>query len=222
MIKYLSITFLPGSAGNFFSRCLNILNNAYCFVPTTTKQIPVSIEDKLNLLSYHPIINKDFDQRNWIDFENQLTPCSEVYNYYDLTDNSLFIWLGHPFSSHGCVNLKKLAGPDDQQFNFYIDPGDHIDWCCMNAFYKNSYLSVDWFINGKSLLKNQSVYKIQLSEFLKTREDFYNEFAKVCNIISHAITPQEKQAIEQLYSQWRTTVLEYKDIDNFKRSIGLV
>lgn len=222
MKKYISISFLPGSAGNFFSRCLNILDRAYCFIPANTKQIPKSIDDKLNILSYQSVLNKDFNQRNWVDFESQLIFYTQAYEHSELPNNSLSIWYGHPYHRYGCVDLENLAGEDDFCFNFYIDPGDHIEWCNMNALYKNSYLNVDWFINGQYLLKNQLVYKIQLGEFLKTWEDFYNEFIKVCNIISHTLTLQEKQAIKQLYSQWKTTILDYNDINNFKRLIGFV
>lgn len=222
MKKYISISFLPGSAGNFFSRCLNILDGAYCFIPANTKQIPQSINDKLNVLSYQSVLNKDFNQRDWINFEKQLIPYDREYNHSELPNNSLLIWYGHPHHLHGCVNLKGLAGEDDQSFDFYIDPGIHIDWCCMNAFYKNSYLDVNWFINGQHLLKTQSVYKIQLTEFLKEWNDFYLEFLKVCKIISHNITVPEKRAVEQLYCQWKKTTLDYSNIKNFKRSIGLI
>ena len=49
MRTLIELYFQPGAAGNFFSRCLNLLDNAYCYASGTT--IPVTIEEKFKLLS---------------------------------------------------------------------------------------------------------------------------------------------------------------------------
>lgn len=221
-MKYIAISFLPGSAGNFFSRCLNILNEAHCFVDRTTRNMPTSPSEKLSVLGYESVINKSFDQRNWIEFEQQTIPYTKVREHYDLPPGAYSIWMGHPNHKYGCVNLDVLAGEDDQKFQFYIDPGMHLEWCCMNAFYKNSFLDVKWLVNGQALVQDPEVHKIQLHNFLSNWADFAQEITAVCKVIGHTPSSDELQAIETLYHQWKTTILDYKDMDAFKKRIGFV
>jgi hypothetical protein len=219
-MKYIAISFLPGSAGNFFTRCLNLLTGACYFVDKTTKKLPTTIEEKLSILNYNNVINKSFDQRDWVTFEHQLIKYFTIRPHHELPSNSYSIWSGHPIHSYGLANLDDLAGPDDQCYRFYIDPGEHFEWCVLNALYKNSYIDVKYFINGKKLLDDCNTYKIKLDSFIQGWKPFYKEFEKACNYIEHNLTNEEIQAIQTLYTQWRTTVLEYKDLELFKTNIG--
>jgi hypothetical protein len=219
-MKYISISFLPGAAGNFFSRCLNILNGAHCFVDRNTRNMPDTPDEKLSVLGYESVTDKSFGQRDWIEFEKQAMPYSMIRDHFDLPPGAYSIWKGHPNHNYGCVNLDDLAGDDDQKFRFYIDPGTHVEWCCMNAFYKNSFLDVKWFIHGQDLIQDPMVHKIQLHNFLTDWTDFGKEITAVCNIIGHTPNLNELQAIETLYHQWKTTILDYKDMDAFKKRIG--
>jgi hypothetical protein len=135
--------------------------------------------------------------------------------HHALPSNSYSIW-----ASHMEQNKMQLAGVDDQIFNFYIDPGNSFDWACMNALYKNSYLDVKWFIYGKKLVADDTVYKIQLDNFLVDCDCFLSEFLKVTDIIGHSTSESEIQAVKILYNQWRTTILERNNIETFKKNIG--
>ena len=219
-MKYIAISYLPGSAGNFFSRCLNLLTGACYFVDKTTKKLPVTIEEKLALLNYNTVVDKTFDQRDWVKFESQLVQYHTVQPHHLLPPGSYSIWCGHTLHNFGSANLDVLAGPDDQCYKFYINPGLHFEWCVLNALYKNSYLDVKYFVNGKALLNNSEFFKIQLDSFIQGWPSFRLEFEKVCHVIGHVLTQEEIQAVEQLYLQWRKTVLEYKDFESFKKSIG--
>lgn len=219
-MKYISISFLPGAAGNFFSRCLNILNGAHCLVDRNTRNMLYTPQEKLSVLGYESVNDKLFGQRDWIDFESQTIHYHTVRDHFNLPPDAYSIWFGHPNHSYGGVNLDNLAGDDDQKFRFYIDPGSHIEWCCMNAFYKNSFLNVKWFIHGQDLIQDSTVHKIQLCNFLTDWADFGKEITAVCNIIGHIPDLNELQAIETLYLQWKTTILDYKDMDAFKKRIG--
>jgi hypothetical protein len=220
-MKYISVSFLPGSAGDFFSRCLNMLSNAYCFADRATKKIPVTIEEKLSILNYDTVINKNFNQRNWVDFESQVIRSNAVFPHHKLPDNSYSIWLGHPIDIYGGTNLSNIAGPKDQCYNLYINSGVHFEWGILNALYKNSVISSQYFINAKILLNDINVYKINLDSFIQGWEPFCTEFKKTCDYIGHDnITSEEIQAVKILYTQWRTTVLEYKDLNSFKKIIG--
>jgi hypothetical protein len=214
-MKYIFITFLPGAAGNFFSRCLNLLSNAYCY--GQENNLPTTLEQKLKMLSYESVLDRSSTSDSWIAFENKLTPYYNIISHHNLPPNSYSIWSGHLLE-----NQTQLAGPDDQIFNFYIDPGNNFEWACMNALYKNSYLNVEWFIHGKKLLNNTAVYKIRLDNFLQDWDCFQTEFLKVIDIIGHTISDSEIHAVKTLYKQWKTTILEHKDIETFKKDIGFL
>ena len=213
-MKYIFIIFLPGAAGNFFSRCLNLLSNAYCY--GQENKLPVTLEEKLKMLSYTPMLNRESIIDDWVNFERQLTPHSRIIEHHALPPESYSIWINHELT-HG---LASLAGPDDEIFNFYIDPGNHFEWVCINALYKNSYLGVNYFVAGKKLLDDPTFYKISLDNFLKDWTDFLSEFKKVTDIIGHTLTDSEIQSVKILYYQWKTTILEHNDIETFKKDIG--
>jgi hypothetical protein len=69
-------------------------------------------------------------------------------------------------------------------------------------------------------LSDNNIYKIKLDSFIQGWESFCKEFKKVCGYIEHNLTSEEIQAIQTLYAQWRTTVLDYKDLEFFKKNIG--
>lgn len=212
-MKYIFITYLPGSAGNFFSRCLNLLSGAYCY--GQENNLPTTLEQKLKMLNYESILDRSLKSDTWVTFERKLIPYHEIIRHFDLPPNSYSIWAGHGFH-----NTTLLAGSDDQIFNFYIDPGNSFEWSCMNALYKNSYLNVDWFICGKKLLNDTAVYKIKLDNFLIDWDCFLLEFLKVIDIIGHTISESEIRAVRTLYNQWKTTILKHQDIETFKKDIG--
>jgi len=219
-MKYISVSFLPGSAGDFFSRCLNMLSNAYCFADKITKKIPVTIEEKLSILNYDTVINKKFNQRNWVEFESQIIRSNAIQPHHELPDALYSIWLGHPINKFGSTNLADIAGSDDQCYNLYIDSGIHFEWGILNALYKNSVISSQYFINATILLNDINVYKINLDSFIQGWESFCKEFKKTCEYIGHDTTKEEIQAVKTLYTQWRTTILEYKDLNSFKKKIN--
>jgi hypothetical protein len=212
-MKYVFVTFLPGAAGNFFSRCLNLLSGAYCW--GQGNKLPVTLEEKLKILNYTPVLNRSCISDTWTTFESRLTPYYQIVEHHKLPPGSYAIWI-----DHAVTKSETLVGPDDQVFNFYIDPGDNFEWACMNAFFKNSYLDVKWIIAGKKLLGEPTVHKINLGAFLRDWPDFLTEFKKVTDIMGHTLIENEIQAIQILYNQWRTTILKPEDIKKFKNDIG--
>ena len=216
--KYILISYSPGSGGNFFSRCLNMIEGAHGWVDKNTGQVIMSLDEKIKILGYHNVANKKFAERNWIEFEEQLDHHHKIWKNGELPLDCYSIWTRHPTERDS--RLATIIGPDDKYFKFYIDSGPHFEWSCMNAFYKNSILSVEWFLKGTELMQNHNVHKIKLDNFLKDWTEFYTEFKLVCEIIGHTLTFAETQAIKDLYYQWKTTILDYKDIENFKKYIG--
>jgi hypothetical protein len=57
-----------------------------------------------------------------------------------------------------------------------------------------------------------SLHKIKLSNIIMSFDGFFMEFEKVCEIIEHKISQDEKHAIKCLYDQWTTTTLSKKTI----------
>ena len=61
MRNYINIIYISGCCGNFFSRCLNLLDNYYCYVdPLMSKKniVEQNKEEKYNFLSYTTILEK--------------------------------------------------------------------------------------------------------------------------------------------------------------------
>ena len=217
-MKYVSIAFLPGACGNFFSRCLNLLNNAHCY--KMPDDIELTASNKLKILNYTSVIDKSFNTRNWPDFE---FANDWVEHDPTLPPDAVHIVIGHPVTdSYSHTNPHDLAGRDDEVYKFYIDTGDHFEWAYMNALFKDSSLQANWFQNGQAMLRNPDVHKIQLKNFLSDWEDFKVEFIKTCTIIGRNPSIDELNAVKTLYGQWEQTRLEYKDLDSFKKLLGFI
>jgi hypothetical protein len=217
-MNYIFVYFLPGSAGNFVSRCLNLLDNAHCFVDKNNLTLPQTVAEKSKLLSYESINKQKFGTRTWTQFEVEVLHYSSLQAHWDLPKNSYSIWFSHPESKQH----ESLAGQDDIIYKFYIDSSDCFEWGIMNALYKNSYLDIKWFINGNDLKNNNDVHKVNLKNIISGQASFLIEFAKVCNIIGHTLADHEVSALKDLYDQWTLTTLKEVDIPEFKKNIGFL
>jgi len=219
-MKYIFIYFLPGAGGNFFSRCLNLLDNSYCFADAKTNSVPTTLEEKIKLLSFDSQVNKSFKERNWVtDFELLLKHYSLVQPHWDLPSDACSVWLGH---SNTFAQSKILAGNDDQVFDFVIDSTDVFEWTITNALYKNSYLDVKWFVMMEQFKQNNNYHKISLKNILTSKQCFFEEFNKVCAVIGHDVSDQESSAVKNLYNEWTQTTLKTEDIPKFKKDIGFL
>lgn len=217
-MNYIFIYFLPGAAGNFFSRCLNLLGNSYCWVDTTTKRVPQTPREKIQLLNYESQIFKSFGTRHWVnDFESRVTAYYKFYPHWELPADANLIWLAHPdLDTHSAG----LAGDDDRTFYFIIDSSDEFEWTLMNALYKNSYLDVKWLVMMEKIKLKDEVHKISLKNIISGEAGFFQEFSKVCSVIGHSINQEESDAVRKLYNQWQCTTLKSQDIPAFKKQIG--
>lgn len=219
-MKYLFVYFLPGAGGNFFSRCLNLLDNSYCFADAHSKQVPRTLQEKVKLLNYNSQQNKTFEKRHWVrDFEGLLTHYDKVQPHWDLPAGANSIWLGHPELP---TQSNNLVGQDDQRYNFIIDSSEAFEWTILNALYKNSYLDVKWFVMMEKFKQDNQYHKINLKNILQDQRGFLQEFYKVCSIIGHTVSEEESLALIDLYDQWQQTTLKTQDIPAFKKQIGFL
>ena len=213
-MTYVFLFFIPGAAGNFLSRCLNLLDGACCW--SDNGYIPVTLEEKLQLLNYKSVLGRSDAGPNWVlEWEKRVSQ----YRYCGPAVDTIkiAIWPGHP--ADGLLK-KKLIGKDDRTLTIYIDPSDAFEWATLNALYKISYIDVDWLKVGAKMIEDSSIYKISLADIIRDEESFVLEILRICIRIGHALTENEKSAIVELYRHWKTTTLAPSQFAEFKQKIG--
>lgn len=212
MLTYIFLQYLPGSAGNFFSRCIGLVSDqCYGWIPRGIDNINLSVEEKFNAFEYQSV------NQNWIHFERKLQHYSEVVAHHALPHGSISLWQGHP-----CYKIltRDIAGPDDKKFVFYIDPSKNFEWVIMNCLYKNSYIDSRWLVEGKKMLNDANIVKLDLSDIIASRDTFLGCIDKVCNITGIVLQESNRQKIAELWDQWIVTTLPASDFEIFKNKIG--
>jgi hypothetical protein len=220
-MKYVFLFHLPGAAGNFVSRCLNLIDNAHCWVDQPSQLMPNDILGKLEVLSYSEVgdrsINRDIwlGYKNWLEWEKRHVTG---LNHGDLpADAYLSIDTQHPN-----YNFKRndIAGKDDQQYVIYIDASDYFEWCTLNALYKNSFIGVAWLKHAQTMIADPDILKVSLRKIAQSKEGFLEEILKICRFIDHPLMPAERMAMLELHDQWYATQLHPEDFAAFKQLIG--
>jgi len=216
MINYVFVNFLPGAAGNFFSRALGLVDNAYCWVPASSSTIELTLDEKLDYFSYKNIKQ----DRNWVDFEDQLVHYSSLVPQTNLPDNAISIWADH--YSYDLRN-KQIAGADDTQLLMQITYNEPMmfEWLILNALYKNSYLDVSWFKQYQIYNRDASVAKIDLKNFLD-KDKFLNMYSNTIQLLNINPGSVNLDAVEELHGQWIKTTLSFDNFEEFKSSIGWI
>jgi hypothetical protein len=211
-VKYVFIFFIPGAAGNFFSRCLNLLNHTRCWTDGAT--LPSTLEERVNLLNYKSVINRP-SELNWVtDWESKINHYTKVIT--DKKNNNMSIWLRHP----DYTLVQQVSGADDRRFKIYIDPSNAFEWAILNALYKDSHIESKWLKAGEIMRQDPEMFKISLSNIVQSDETFLLEFIRVCNYLGLAPSDAEIKAVLDLYHQWKTTTLPPEKFVAFKQQIG--
>lgn len=219
MNTYIFLYFLPGAGGNFFSRCLNLLESSYCFIHRSEPELLTNLVDKQQLLSYTSVNSLGFQERNWVeDFEKKLIHYSDIYVHHEIPSNSTTIWLAHPGDQDNRVAA--LSSPGNRNLKFYIDPTEAFEWMLLNGLFKNSYHDVNWFKRGKQLVDDADVYKVKLKNIIAGQDSFVQEFKRACDFLNKTVSDEELEAVIDLYQQWQTTVLPESKFAEFKKEIG--
>jgi hypothetical protein len=212
MINYVFVFFLPGSAGNFFSRCLSLASTqAYGWVPADSADVALTANQKHQLYTY----GQSSLYQDWKRFEGQLVHYSTLTDHHNIPVDSVSVWSEHPRYQ---LLEQNLAGTDNQQHVFYIDPGDDFEWVILNSLYKNSTIDVKWLREGQAMLDDPDIYKISLANIITSWETTWSEVEKVYAIIKHECS--NKELIRDLWQQWYLTTLKPEQFASFKRSIG--
>lgn len=211
MTTYVALHFLPGAAGNFVSRCINLLDNTYVWAKDNN--IPQTLEEKLSILSYRYYDTSLHKDMRWLEFENLIQSYETFRPHWDIGSTGLAIFPMHP-KPIDAVNV--YCGNDDTAVNVYIDPKDQIDWCILNAFKKNSFQTIEWFFNASLLEKDTSVYKINLSEIINGYERFMPEFIKLATFFGKPVSAEITNALYTLYNEWYPTTLRNDDLETYR------
>jgi hypothetical protein len=214
MINYVWIFFLPGSAGNFLSRCVNLLSDqCYCWVDSTTQQLNLSLEEKFKLFDY----SRSYKFTHWGNYEDSLTMYHKIMSHHDLPESSYSIWQGHPNYKH---LSNGIAGTDDREFVFYIDPQEQFEWIMLNCLKKDSFIQCHDLVNGQQMLQDQNVHKLSISNIITAPETLLYEIQKISNLIGLTLQDDSKKYITKLWHQWNATTIKHDQFQTFKKKIG--
>jgi hypothetical protein len=212
MINYVFVFFLPGAAGNFFSRCLSLASDqSYGWIPSNLSDPKVSALEKFHAYSYSS--SKQFD--DWREFEVQLVKYHAVFDHWNLPADSVSIWSDHP---RYALAESGLAGIKDKQHLFYINPGDNFEWVILNSLYKNSTIDVKWLEEGHMMSQDPNVNQINLANIIAGPDTLWSEVEKVYAIIKHECS--NKELVQALWKQWIYTTLKPEQFVEYKSSIG--
>ena len=112
MISYAFINFLPGCAGNFFSRALNLADGVYCWADSKKKHVPLTVADKMELFTYADMHNFKDKNINWIsDFESNTIKYSDIIPHWDLPPGSLSLWCTHWIQDARLSGIAAITSP---------------------------------------------------------------------------------------------------------------
>jgi hypothetical protein len=212
MINYAFVFFLPGAAGNFFSRCLSLASDqSYGWIPSNLTNPRLSAAEKLRLYSY----SSSTQFNDWKKFEGQLVQYNSKFEHWKLPDDSIAIWSEHP--RYDLIN-SDLVGIDDKHHLFYINPGDNFEWVILNSLYKNSYIDVHWLREGQLMSQDSNVNQINLENIITGPDTLWIEIQKIYTILQKECS--NKELVTMLWQQWIKTTLKSEQFVEFKNSIG--
>lgn len=229
-MKYIHIHYLTGASGNFLGRALSLCDRAYF----STTQIGLTLAEKLELLSYRTVANREFaitTKTHWPKFES-LVPiiplnhglrlthdeCSELD---ELPDDALIIRVGHPAT----IAHNRLHHNDDDHTIVAIANTNqrrvtaNFHYKCHDATHK-APLNQDW-INGQNQVLGESTTNIVTSEDFDTFESFINMIKRLLSLADIPLSRLQQNAIHTLYNEWYdSTLMTDAEIDAFENYLA--
>lgn len=242
MRNYINIIYIPGSCGNFISRCLNLLENFYCFVNPNSQREEIldqSIEEKFRFLSYENIlknISSDFsvipDADWWHTKHEYNNLIRKFYNHtgiehVDTPENSTIVLDTHInyYYKNVISQQSVLLGKDDKLYNFYIDPEDNNEIVLLNCQYKLpnnlSFCKEELKLFYEKIVNEDNFIPIKLEKIIQSSTDCIDEIQKISQKVNHSLTDIEIEYITQLYNQWISTVIKGDKVNLFKKQYNI-
>jgi hypothetical protein len=188
-------------------------DQCYCWVDSKTQKLNLSLEEKFKLFDYSRSCNFEL----WVNFEHSITPYRKVMPHHDLPESSYSIWQVHPNYEH---LSNGIAGIDDREFVFYIDPREQFEWIMLNCLKKNSYFEYHNLVDGQRMLEDHAIHKLSISNIITSPETLLYEIQKISNVIGLPLQDDSKKYITALWHQWNITTLKHNQFETFKKKIG--
>jgi hypothetical protein len=200
---------MPGSGGNFLSRCLNFHPDINCF----KECVNADYEKKYNMLNYKKIQTRNLKNDNWIEFEDSIGyfagyNYSLLYNIREIENIKNVIIFSHSGTRFGQLGLDcncdiRITTYSKEEFN----------WAIYQALYKNSRSSTE------HKLKIGQLYKQKISVPCKNLWDFdllYDNLTEIEDYLNVEKNIKECRLWqEKLWNEWKTTWASEK----FKKKI---
>lgn len=215
MHNYVFINFLPGSAGNFLSRELQLtIKNSVCW--TIENEIPLtSTYDKFKMLSYASTYNG----KHWVQFEFQLT---QNFNISTIPENTLIIKSSHGSTIESTKNSIYM-GTDDtfKLINITYDTKDQLKWIFLNGLYKDSHFDKNCFIAHATNKIDNNVFQFNIENFFSWNQ-FKESLFSILDYLEISTVDQDWSFTEQLYHEWWGTTLKVNQFNEFEKTLGLI
>lgn len=227
-MTHIFLYFVPGAAGNFFSRCLNLASDdIYGWVYNTgmaTKlpkpKLQLSLSEKFDLFTYTK--TQSFRQNGWIEFEKELTFFHNVFKTFDvIPETAITLRAMHP-NDLWLYPVEGRQYSSDHVMGIYIDPTDCWEWVMLNAFKKDSIFNPDWLKLGKRMLDTPEIPKVGLKNILTSGQATVSEIQRIMDLLGKPFYDINKEHVKKLWEEWWTTTLKEKDFQSFKQELGFL
>lgn len=214
-MQYVYVFFQPGSAGHFFTRCLNLIDDdCYIWVDRDNPRLYQTVDQKMQLFEY----SRSRQYSNWVDYEKSAVRYYDLMSHTEVRPGSTVIYTCHPdYRALG----NNVVGYRDTSFVYYIDPVGMTEWAMMNAFYKDSYVDPFWMQQGQLMRRDNKIQKILLKDIVKSSESCFRLVNQIATQLHRKIEPANHTAILKLWHQWQTTVLQPNQFEEFRQTLGL-
>ena len=222
-MTHIFLYFIPGSAGNFFSRCITLASNdiigwLYNTGIATKLAKPkwdLTLEEKFELLSYKT--SKNFN--NWVEFENGLMFAEKFYPGFNIMpDDIVTLRSWHP-NDLWQYPVTGRSDKSDRTVTIYIDPDTCWEWTVLNAFKKNTWFDGAWLKIGKQMLFNPEIHKVPLANIITSSDATIQEIQRIMDLLGRPLHDENKKYIKMLWDEWWATTLKKEDFQKFKEEI---
>ena len=184
---------MPGSGGNFLSRCLNFHPDINCF----KECVDADYEKKYNILNYKKIQTRNLKNDNWIEFEDSIDYFTDDSFKETINIKNLIIFT-HTESQFERIGLDcncdiRITTYSKKEFN----------WAIYQALYKNSRSITE------HKLRIGQLYKQKISVPCKNLWDFdllYDNLTEIEDYLNVEKNIKECRLWqEKLWNEWKTT-----------------
>jgi len=176
---FISLSFMPGSGGNFLARCLN-LHNEIDFLQICCNK---SYKEKWKYLCYQSVLDRKgpFDS-HWVKWEEQYSEISEDSDKKIIDLN------------HGCpITQMKITTTTQQEWK----------WSIQQALWKNTFFNIEFLLTGQK--DNQEKVKVPCKN-LWDFDSLSKSLVEIENYLNVKVNdPECREWQKKLWEEWKLT-----------------